>query len=79
MSKLAFTWADLKSRRESVRETQIESVMQLVQQYPFVDVYLGEIPPISAIEAAKRYPLCDGVLIIFKKQEAENGKDDNRE
>ena len=67
-----FTWADLKSRRESVRETQIESVMQLVRQYPFVDVYLGEIPSISAIKAAKRYPLCDGVLIIFnreKKQE----------
>lgn len=65
MSKLAFTWADLKSRRESVRETQIESIMRLVEQHPFLDVYLDEIPPISAIEAANRYPLCDGVLIIF--------------
>lgn len=72
MNDMNFTWADLKSCRESVRETQIESVMRLVEQHPFLDVYLGEIPPISAIEAASRYPLCDGVLIIFnhgKKQE----------
>lgn len=72
MNDMNFTWADLKSCRESVRETQIESVMRLVEQPPFLDVYLGEIPPISAIEAASRYPLCDGVLIIFnhgKKQE----------
>lgn len=72
MRDMKFTWADLKTRRESVRETQIESIMRLLAQHPFVDVYLGEIPPISAIEAASRYPLCDGVLIIFnhgKKQE----------
>ena len=39
--------------------------MRIVEQRPFLDVYVGSMPSLSAILAASRYPLCDGMLIIF--------------
>lgn len=39
--------------------------MRIVEQRPFLDVYVGSMPSRSAIRAASRYPLCDGMLIIF--------------
>lgn len=63
--KERFTWADLRAGREKERAAQVKSIMRLVEQRPFLDVFVGGMPPYSAIEAARRYPLCDGVLIIF--------------
>lgn len=39
--------------------------MRIVEQRPFLDVYVGSMPSRSAILATSRYPLCDGMLIIF--------------
>jgi len=80
MDEKRFTWNNLKLCRESVREAQIAGIMRLVEQYPFLDVCIGEIPPFSAIEAASRYPLCDGVLIIFdRSKEQEKMKNEQND
>lgn len=72
-----FTWADLEACREKGRAAQVESIMQIVEQRPFLDVCIGSIPPRSAIKAASRYPLCDGILIIFNPlRDEEQNKED---
>ena len=63
------TWKELKMCRDGMREAQIAGIMRLVEQHPFLDVCVGEIPPYSFIEAASHYPLCDGVLIIFDRKD----------
>jgi hypothetical protein len=71
-----FTWTDLKACRDKSRDAQVESVMKIVEQRPFIDICVGSIPSRSALKAASRYPLCDGVLIIFNPLRSE---DENEE
>lgn len=74
--KSRFTWADLKACREKSRNAQVESIMRIVEQRPFLDVYVGSMPSRSAMLAASRYPLCDGMLIIFNPLEDKEKSED---
>lgn len=64
---MVLTWRRLREKREQGREAQIASVMRLIEQHPFVDVFVG-MPSHLQLWQAQHYPLCDGVLIIFEKQ-----------
>ena len=58
-------WAPLMKGREQNRANKIESIMQLVEQRPFIDISIGEMPDMSTLKAYRRNPTCDGILIIF--------------
>lgn len=64
---MVLTWGKLRERREQGREAQIASVTRLIEQHPFVDVFMG-VPTRRQLWQSKHYPLCDGVLIIFDRR-----------
>ena len=64
---MVFTWRKLRERREQGREAQIASITRLIEQHPFVDVFMG-MPSRLQLWQSKHYPLCDGILIIFDER-----------
>ena len=51
--------------REQNRKSKIESIMKIVEQRPFIDISIGEMPDMTTLRAYRRNPTCDGILIIF--------------
>lgn len=58
-------WEPFMKGREQNRESKTGDIMKIVEQRPFLDISIGELPDISVLKACRRNPACDGVLIIF--------------
>ena len=58
-------WEPFMKGREQNRESKKRDIMKIIEQRPFLDISIGELPDISVLKACRRNPACDGVLIIF--------------